>query len=125
MGGGGGGQEIGGQRRVHARRWHLLFYQAQAMEWRRDGQREVSTRGGRFLFDRADVELERSRLRSLLCPLGSVSRARKMSNESLLGRGDPIAMGEGVVISSTPLGFSSLLRHAGGSMEVEGCRNGG
>jgi hypothetical protein len=67
------------------------------------------------------VELERSLLR----PLESVSRARKMSNERLLVRGESIAMGEGVVITSTPLGFSSLPRHDGESMEVEGCKNGG
>jgi hypothetical protein len=48
-----------------------------------------------------------------------------MSNKSLLGGGEPIATGEGVVITSTPLGFSSFPGHAGERMEVKGCGNGG
>jgi hypothetical protein len=98
------------------------------MEQRRDGKMEVSTRGGCFLFNQVDdVELERSQLRSLLHPLVSMSRARKMRNETMLRRHEPIATGEGVVITSTPLGFSSLSKHAGGEwrckvarMEVDG-----
>jgi hypothetical protein len=52
----------------------------------------MSAGGGHFRFDRGDiVELERSRLRSLMRPLGRVSGAQKMSNERLLRRGEPIA----------------------------------
>jgi hypothetical protein len=111
---------------VRARRWHLLLNQAQAMEQKRGGRRDVCTRGGRFLLYRADaMELKRSRLRSLLRPLVGVSRACKMGNKSQLGGGESIATGEGVVITSTPLGFPSFPGHAGKSMEVKGCGNGG
>jgi hypothetical protein len=48
-----------------------------------------------------------------------------MSNELSLGGGETITSREGDVVMSTPLEFSLLLRHVGGSMEVEERRNGG
>jgi hypothetical protein len=66
------------------------------------------------------MELKRSGMRSLLRPLVGVSRACEMGNKSQLGGGESIAMGEGVVITSTPLGFPSFPGHAGKSMEVMG-----
>jgi hypothetical protein len=48
-----------------------------------------------------------------------------MCNKILLGGGEPIATGEGVVIMNTPLGFPSFPRHDGECMEVRGYGNGG
>ena len=67
----------------------------------------------------------RSQLKSLLHPLGGVPRDGKMRNEGMMGRGEPIFSREGDVIMCAPLGFPSFPRHAGKSMEVKGCGNGG
>jgi hypothetical protein len=70
----------------------------------------VSAKGGHFHFDRDDVvELEKIRLKSLLRPMGRVSRAHKIRNESSLGRGEPIGSRDSVVITITPPGLSPLL----------------
>jgi len=43
-----------------------------------------------------------------------------MSNQGMMGRGEPIFSGEGAVITSTPSRFSPLLRHGGRWRVVRG-----